>query len=79
MGAPVVTRFASSTDWIAWRNGQLAMIVGVLNAAHEAGVVWNGYLPVDAIVALGDVLGWSRDDVRKIISAASDGDGTWGV
>ncbi len=64
------TRFTSSSDWVEWRNGQIAMIVGVLNAAHAAGVTWRGYLPIDAIMALGDLMNWPREEMRKVVTVA---------
>lgn len=69
------SRFTSSADWAEWRNGQIAMIVGLLTAAHAQGVTWRGYLPVDGVMALGDLMNWPREEMRKVAAVADAEDG----
>lgn len=66
------SRFTSSADWVEWRNGQIAMIVGLLAAAQAQGVTWRGYLPVDGIMALGDLMSWPREEMRKVAAVAEE-------
>lgn len=66
------SRFTSSADWAEWRNGQIAMIVGLLKAAQAAGVTWNGHTPIDGLIALPDLMDWPREEMRKVLVVTGD-------